>query len=79
MTRTQIIRRKRINDRMDRLQAMLEANLHTKDRQHKETIEHLLEELSPWFYSMNEEDRDYYQCAQDAIEHNIEWVLDSNK
>lgn len=62
--------REKINTRMDELQEMMESNLHLKDPDrvmaHTWTI-------SKFWSVLSEEDKDYVQCAQHAIEEQTEW------
>ena len=57
---------------MDRLQEMMETNFHLKDPAN--AAMHLIS-VSKFWSLLSEEDRDYIQCAQDAIEDGIEWKL----
>jgi len=62
--------REKINDRLDQLQAMLESNEHLKDP--KKAMD-LTYRISPFWSILSEEDRDYVQCAQHAIEDGSTW------
>jgi len=62
--------REKLNDRLDRLQAMLESNEHLKDPQ---KAMDLTFRISPFWSILSEEDREYVQCAQHAIEDRAEW------
>ena len=55
---------------MDTLQAMMESNLHLKDPQ--AVIDQINSVSFKWSF-VSEEDRDYIQCAQHAIEEGLEW------
>jgi hypothetical protein len=61
---------------MNELQHMMEQNLHLKDPEG--TYEHT-RSISKFWSVLDEEDRDYIQFAQHAIEENIEWVVDNIK
>mgnify|MGYP000220296529 CR=1 FL=1 len=64
--------RNTINKRMDVLQAWMESNYHLK--RPEVVIEHI-ETISKLWSVLSEEDRDYIQCAQPAIEEKVEWLL----
>lgn len=55
----------KINERMDKLQEMMEKDYHFE--QPEEVYEHTLT-VSKFWSVLSEEDREYIQCAQDAIE-----------
>jgi len=57
---------------MDRLQEMLETNFHLENPANAAMH---LNSVSKFWSVLSEEDRDYIQCAQDAIENGIEWKL----
>lgn len=57
--------RDKINERMDKLQEMMERDYHFE--QPEEVYEHTLT-VSKFWSVLSEEDREYIQCAQDAIE-----------
>ena len=59
-----------INQRLDKLQQLMEANQHLKTQ---ELVYELTLEISKFWSVLSEEDRDYVQCAQDAIEERREW------
>ena len=63
-------RREVINQRLDELQQLMEANQHLKTQ---ELVYELTLEISKFWSVLSEEDRDYVQCAQDAIEEGREW------
>jgi hypothetical protein len=60
----------KINSRLDTLQAMLENNEHLHNPQ--KAID-LTYRISPFWSILSEEDRDYVQCAQHAIEDQTPW------
>lgn len=62
--------REKINHRLDLLQAMLENNEHLE---HPRKAYDLTLRISPFWPILSEEDREYVQCAQDAIEDGLEW------
>lgn len=65
--------REKINHRLDQLQAMLESNQHLTD---PVKAANLTQRISPFWSILSEEDRDYVQCAQHAIEDQLEWNID---
>jgi hypothetical protein len=52
------------------LQEMMESNQHLKER---EKAYNLTLRISPFWSILSEEDRDYVQCAQSAIEDETPW------
>jgi hypothetical protein len=67
--------RKKINQRMDILQAWMEVDYHLRNP--KVVYDHTLT-ISKFWSVLSEEDKEYIQCAQDAIEtkSNISWKPD---
>lgn len=65
----------KINQRMDKLQEMMENDYHFQEPD--EVYEHTLT-VSKFWSVLSEEDRDYIQAAQDAIEtkSDISWKRD---
>ena len=62
--------KQKIVDRMDKLQEMMESN------QHLETPEDVYDvtlSVSKFWSILSEEDREYIQCAQYAIEEGKRW------
>jgi hypothetical protein len=55
---------------MDKLQEMMESNQHLKD---KEAAYDLTLEVSKFWSILGEEDKDYIQMCQMAIEEEKEW------
>ena len=55
---------------MDLLQHWMETNYHLVNQ--KRVLEHTLG-ISKFWSVLNEEDKDYVQCAQDAIEERRKW------
>ena len=68
--------REKIKERMDVLQKMMENNIHLDDAQR---VTRQIETVSKFWSVLSEEDRDYIQGCQYAIEENIEWKLDDKK
>ena len=68
--------RKKINERMDILQNWMESNYHLK---RQEVVKEHIESISKFWSVLSEEDRDYVQGCQYAIEENIEWKLNDKK
>lgn len=62
--------RQRIKLKMDLLQHWMETNYHLVDQER--VLEHTLG-ISKFWSVLNEEDKDYVQCAQDAIEERRKW------
>ena len=62
--------REKINFRLDELQSIMESNSHLNDPQKAIDLTH---RISPFWAILSEEDREYEQCAQDAIEYQSEW------
>jgi len=62
--------REKINHRLDTLQEMLENNEHIDKPLAAEALIH---RISPFWNILSEEDRDYVQCAQHAIEDGVKW------
>ena len=79
MTRSRYIRKRRVTDRLNLLQHLLESNTHTTQPEQKRKIQLILDELSLWFSAMDEDDREYLQCAQDAIDNDIEWIIEQRE
>tara|TARA_B100001057_G_scaffold499234_1_gene609119 strand:+ start:4187 stop:4399 length:213 start_codon:yes stop_codon:yes gene_type:complete len=67
---------KKIYERMDILQNWMENNYHLK---RPEVVKEHIESVSKFWSVLSEEDRDYIQGCQYAIEENIEWKLDDKK
>ena len=64
--------KQKINERLDELQWMMEGNEHLKD---KDRAIELIASLSKFWSVLREEDKDYVQCAQHAIEEGMEWNI----
>ena len=59
-----------INQKLDELETALTSQQHISS---PETVGELLDVLSVLFHLMNDDDRDYVQCARIALEDKIEW------
>jgi DNA-binding ferritin-like protein (Dps family) len=59
-----------INQKLDELESALTSQQHISS---PETVGELLDVLSVLFHLMNDDDRDYVQCARVALENKIEW------
>ena len=64
--------RNTINKRMDILQEWMESNYHLS--RPEVVLEHI-QTISKFWSVLSEEDREYIQCAQHAIEEKMEWLL----
>ena len=62
--------RAQITQQMDQLQSMMEYNLHLSK---PEIIEQALENLTFKWHFISEEDRDYIQGVQYALEEQVKW------
>tara|TARA_B100001094_G_scaffold328946_1_gene390558 strand:+ start:3625 stop:3828 length:204 start_codon:yes stop_codon:yes gene_type:complete len=62
----------KIKERMDQLQKLMESNYHINNP--KEAYE-LTTSVSKFWSVLSEEDRDYIQAAQHAIEDKIKWKI----
>ena len=60
----------KINERMDDLQAAMENDEHLKD---PERIYEITTSVSKFWSVLSDEDKDYIQCAQHAIEDKLPW------
>lgn len=68
MSKIQIV----IKQVMDKLQDAMENNLHIEQ---PEVVYNLMDKAGIYFAHMTDEDKDYYQAAQYAIEERINWKL----
>ena len=59
-----------INQKLDELESALTSQQHISS---PETVGELLDVLLVLFHLMNDDDRDYVQCARVALEDEIEW------
>lgn len=64
--------RQKVTARIDELQRIMEANEHLSD---PEKAIGLTYRISPFWSILSEEDREYVQCAQHAIEDQLEWNI----
>ena len=64
--------REKTTQRLETLQNYMERNYHLENRD--ECYELSLKISSCWSI-LSEEDRDYVQCAQDAISEGLEWIV----
>lgn len=64
--------RQEIKNRMDILQDWMESNYHLR---RPEVVEEHIQSITKFWSVLDEEDRDYIQCAQHAIEEKMEWLL----
>jgi len=62
--------KEKIKERMDVLQKMMENNIHLDDAQR---VTRQIETVSKFWSILSEEDRDYIQGCQYAIEEKLEW------
>ena len=62
--------RQKVTARIDELQRIMEANEHLSDPDKATGLTH---RISPFWAILSEEDREYVQCAQHAIEDKLEW------
>jgi hypothetical protein len=62
--------RKKIQERLDKLQAIMESNQHLEN---PAEAYNLTLRVSCFWSILSEEDREYVQCAQHAIEDKLEW------
>ena len=68
--------REKINSRMDELQAMMDNNVHLTDPL---TVAMQAESVSRFWSVLEEEDKDYIQAAQHAVEDQLPWGVDFSK
>ena len=66
------MRREKIKERMDVLQKMMESNIHLDDA---ERVTRQIQTISKFWSVLSEEDRDYIQGCQYAIEEKYEWKI----
>lgn len=63
---------KRINDKMDQLQVMMESDLHLSA---KSKVEDHVYDLLKYWSKLNESDREYIEFCQYAIENDLQWKI----
>ena len=64
--------RQKLKLRMDELQWCMENNVHLHNEDH---VLEVLDSVTFAFHVLDDEDRDYIQAAQYAIEEKMEWKL----
>jgi len=64
--------RVKLIQRMDALQQMMESNVHLDD---SEKVLELLNSIKFAWSALNEEDRDYIECVEYAIETQSSWDI----
>lgn len=64
--------KEKITLRLDTLQNLMESNYHLQD---PDKVYELTLKISKFWSILSEEDREYVQCAQSAIEDKIEWKV----
>jgi hypothetical protein len=62
--------RQKLKLRMDEIQRCMENNIHLTKTEY---VEEVVDSVNFAFHILNEEDREYIQCAQYAIEEQKEW------
>jgi len=62
--------RQKLDARLDELQEMMESNMHLE---YPDKAMALTYRISPFWSILSEEDREYVQCAQDAIDEQWKW------
>lgn len=70
MSRTSRLLRDKINKRMDELQSMMENNVHLDV---PTVVAMHIESVSKFWSVLNEEDKDYVQAAQHAVQDGMRW------
>jgi hypothetical protein len=65
--------REKLTARMDEIQRIMEANEHLTD---PKKVYDLLDKVTFAWEVLSEEDRDYIQGVQTALEEKMEWKLD---
>jgi len=68
--------KEKIKERMDVLQKMMENNIHIDDAQR---VTRQIETVSKFWSILSEEDRDYIQGCQYAIEEKYKWKPSDKK
>ena len=68
--------KEKIKERMDVLQSMMENNIHIDDAQR---VTRQIETVSKFWSILSEEDRDYIQGCQYAIEKKYQWKPSDKK
>lgn len=65
--------KKRIDDQMNMLQRMMEAQVHIDD---PDTVKEIIDRCSLYWSFLDDGDRDYIHCASDALEEKQPWNID---
>lgn len=65
-----------IEERLDKLQTYMESNAHLKN---SDIVYELTLSISKFWSVLDEEDREYVQMAQTAIEERLQWNIDKIK
>jgi len=65
--------KEKIKQRMDKLQNWMESNRHLS---RPEEVYDLTKQVSKFWSVLSEEDKDYIQAAQTAIEEQLKWKID---
>jgi hypothetical protein len=69
------IRKMYIDDRMDQIQAWMESNHHLKSEEGNQEVWDMILKLIRAWGVMTEEDKDYIECAKDAVLERRKWNL----
>lgn len=64
--------KEKINEELDKLESMLTSQQHIMS---PETVGAHLGVLSMYFHLMDDDDKDYLNCARIALEEQIEWRI----
>lgn len=75
MTKASEIRKTHIDDRMDQLQVWMESNHHMKNEESNQEVWDLLLKITRAWNLMDDEDKDYVECAKDAVLERHNWNL----
>jgi hypothetical protein len=75
MTAAAEIRKNILIDRMDQLQAFMEANHHMKNESGNQEVWDLILKLQRFWGAMGDEDKDYIEVAKVAVLERRSWNL----
>lgn len=75
MTKAQNIRKTYIDDRLDQVQKWMETNHHMKSEEANLEVWDVLLKLIRIWGVLSEEDREYVECAKDAVLERRKWIL----
>ena len=64
-----------ITDRMDQVQAWMESNHHMKSEEGNQEVWDTILKLTRAWGVMSDEDKDYIECAKDAVLERRSWNL----